>query len=199
MEDTITPDISIALYRYLCQNITGSEDYVKRIRFMNAVKDTMSTTQKIPTITSGSFGEGLEMRGSDLDIMCVRKDVEVYENVKPRFNPNISYLSMERDDVKPGFTQLRIDDRRSQNVLQSCKEHNVKLKFETRSGIGTLEKPYGTLASSTADKFEVLNQFSTSVFTHTDDLKDYDTNSESNNVLDNFNICQEDVLKKLNK
>ncbi|CAC5358720.1 unnamed protein product [Mytilus coruscus] len=31
------------------------------------------------------------------------------------------------------------------------------------------------------------------------DLKDYDTNSESNNFLDDINICQEDVLKKLNK
>ncbi|CAG2227683.1 unnamed protein product [Mytilus edulis] len=72
-------------------------------------------------------------------------------------------------------------------------------KLKTRSGIGTLEKPDGTLASSTADKVEVLNQFFTSVFTQTEDLKDYDTNSVSNNFLNDINICQEDVLKKLNK
>ncbi|CAC5390072.1 unnamed protein product [Mytilus coruscus] len=34
-------------------------------------------------------------------------------------------------------------------------------KLKTRSGIGTLEKPDGTLASSTSDKVEVLNQFFT--------------------------------------
>ena len=75
----------------------------------------------------------------------------------------------------------------------------VNSKLKTRSGIGTLEKPDGTLASSTADKVEVLNQFFTSVFTQTEDLKDYDTNSVSNNFLNDINICQEDVLKKLNK
>ncbi|VDI57994.1 Hypothetical predicted protein, partial [Mytilus galloprovincialis] len=62
-----------------------------------------------------------------------------------------------------------------------------------------LEKADGILASSTADKVEVLNKFFTSIFTQTEDLKDYDTNSESNIFLNDVDICQEDVLNKLNK
>lgn len=44
-------------------------------------------------VTSGSFWEGLNMRGSDIDIMFVRKK---------------SSLKMDTDDVKPGFTKLRL-------------------------------------------------------------------------------------------
>jgi hypothetical protein len=32
-------------------------------------------------ITSGSGGEGLDMRGSDIDIMYAFKDVNVYEDI----------------------------------------------------------------------------------------------------------------------
>ncbi|CAG2252693.1 unnamed protein product [Mytilus edulis] len=35
MADIITPNISQALYRYLCQNIVGTEKHVKTIRLMN--------------------------------------------------------------------------------------------------------------------------------------------------------------------
>ncbi|XP_052083053.1 uncharacterized protein LOC127720503 [Mytilus californianus] len=115
MADTITPTISLALYRYLCQHIVGTEDHVKRIRMMNAVKDRMDSTKNITFITSGSFGEGLQMRGSDLDVMYLDTRFEVFEDVKPRFNPNKIYFSMERDDVKPGYTQLRLEYITSQH------------------------------------------------------------------------------------
>ncbi|CAC5421957.1 PRPF3 [Mytilus coruscus] len=129
---TVTPNISIALYRYLCQHIVGSEDYVKQIRLMTPVGDNTSSNKEETIITSGSFGEGLHMRGSDLDVMFVSRTLEVYENIKPFFNPNITYFSMERDDVKPGYAQLKLDYygfRRG--VFKLCEEQNGNLYFSS--------------------------------------------------------------------
>ncbi|XP_052069215.1 uncharacterized protein LOC127708384 [Mytilus californianus] len=124
MADTFTPNLSIALYRYLCQNIVGSEDYVKRIRIMNAVRDDFESNKKVTIITSGSFGEGLELRGSDIDIMHVDHGFEVCEDMKPRVTPNRTLFSMVTDDVKPGFTQLKLEHCTFLDALNCCKEYN---------------------------------------------------------------------------
>ncbi|XP_071124020.1 uncharacterized protein [Mytilus edulis] len=118
--------MSIALYRYLCQHIVGSEDHVKQIRLMNAVRDNLHSDKKETIITSGSFGEGLDMRGSDLDIMTVSRTIEVYDNIKPFFSPSITYFSMKKEDVKPGFTQLKLNYSSQQSLLKQCEEQNGK-------------------------------------------------------------------------
>ncbi|CAC5422808.1 unnamed protein product [Mytilus coruscus] len=111
--------MSRKLYWYMCQNIVGTEDHVKQIRLLNAVKDNLSISKTMMSITSGSFGEGLQMRGSDLDIMMVYRTIEVYD-VKPSFNPNIAYLSMQTEGVKPGFTQLRLEYMTFRNLFDCC-------------------------------------------------------------------------------
>lgn len=55
----------------MCQNIVGTRDQVKQIRLMNAARDNLSIYNTTIGITSGSYGEGLDMRGSDFDIMFV--------------------------------------------------------------------------------------------------------------------------------
>lgn len=100
----------------MCQNIVGTEEHVRIIRMMNAVNDHIASSEAMTIITSGSFGEGLKMRGSDIDGMAVEKGIEVCEDIKVRFDPNISYFSIETDDVKPGFTQLRQDH----NISEQC-------------------------------------------------------------------------------
>ncbi|XP_071147375.1 uncharacterized protein [Mytilus edulis] len=131
MADTITPNISQALYRYLCQNIVGTEDHVKTIRLMNTVRDNFSSSKLFTCITSGSYGEGLEMQGSDLDIMQVIQYIKVYADKQPNFDPSITYLSMDTDDVKPGFTQLRLVYSRDLYSLKFCEEHNGKHYFSS--------------------------------------------------------------------
>ncbi|CAC5412434.1 unnamed protein product [Mytilus coruscus] len=112
---------------------------------MNAVRDDIASNKIMTVITSGSFGEGLEMRGSDLDMMFVLKAVEVYEDVIPRFNPNKTYFSMERDDVKTGFTQLKLEycTCTCQDAFKYCELHNgtyflsserIKQKYRTKEG-----------------------------------------------------------------
>ncbi|VDI58750.1 Hypothetical predicted protein [Mytilus galloprovincialis] len=131
LTDTINPNISIELYRYLCHNIVGSEDHVKRIRIRNAVWDNIESI-KDTIITSGSFGEGLEMRGSDLDMMFVLNDfIEVWEDKKSRFNPKMTYLFMESEDVKPGYTLLNLEYSICQEIINDWYEHNGKQYFSS--------------------------------------------------------------------
>ncbi|XP_071147331.1 uncharacterized protein [Mytilus edulis] len=137
-QDTITPNISLALYNYLCHNIVGTEEHVKTVRLMNTVRDNLSSNKSLTWITSGSYGEGLEMRGSDLDIMQVRKFIKVNADKQPDFDPSITYLSMDTDDVKPGFTQLRLEYSRSQYILKRCEEHNGKHYFSSALWKGNL-------------------------------------------------------------
>ncbi|CAC5424713.1 unnamed protein product [Mytilus coruscus] len=51
------------------------------------------------------------MRGSDLDIMMVDKEPEVH-NVKSSSHQNTRHLTMDTDEVKPGFTQLYSENKR---------------------------------------------------------------------------------------
>ncbi|CAC5414075.1 unnamed protein product [Mytilus coruscus] len=91
---------------------------------MNAVRDDFESHKKVTVITSGSFGEGLEMRGSDLDVMHVYHSFEVCEDMKPRVTQNRTLFSMVTDDVKPGFTQLKLEHCTLLSALNWCKEHN---------------------------------------------------------------------------
>ncbi|VDI30051.1 Hypothetical predicted protein [Mytilus galloprovincialis] len=91
---------------------------------MNAVRDSLTSNKIYTNITSGSFGEGLEMRGSDFDMMHVDKSIDVYDK-KPPFKPNITYLSMDTDDIKPCYSLLRLEHIGDQyDHFQICDELN---------------------------------------------------------------------------
>ncbi|XP_076086779.1 cyclic GMP-AMP synthase-like receptor 2 [Mytilus galloprovincialis] len=98
---------------------------------MNTVRDNLSRSESGTCITSGSYGEGLEMRGSDLDLMRVSKSIKVNDDEQPDFDPSKTYLSMDTDDVKPGFTLLRLEYSRDQYILKCCEEHNGKRYFSS--------------------------------------------------------------------
>ncbi|CAC5366528.1 unnamed protein product [Mytilus coruscus] len=104
----------------------GTEDHVKQIRLCNAVRDYLSNIENGIQITSGSFGEGLDMRGSDLDIMFVKRDIEVYD-VNPCLNQHTSYVLMDTDDVKPGFSLLRLEYSSNQTLFDKCVQFEGKL------------------------------------------------------------------------
>ncbi|XP_076071840.1 uncharacterized protein LOC143043408 [Mytilus galloprovincialis] len=138
----------------MCQNIVGTENHVKSIRLMNAVRDRMKSTKRDIVITSGSFGEGLDMSGSDLDLMFVTaKDIEVYENdedIKTDNNSSDVILSMETDDVKAGFAQLLVKHVKHTNPQNPCKY------FEELNG-----KHY--LSSALYKQYQLANTCSNSV------------------------------------
>lgn len=110
----------------MCQHIVGTEKYVETIRMMNAVRDDVSSENENICITSGSFGEGLEMRGIDIDIMYIDKSTEVHENItSPVYSPLKTYLSMVSQETKPGFTMLRLVKSNNPMIVSSCKKSKM--------------------------------------------------------------------------
>ncbi|VDI82898.1 Hypothetical predicted protein [Mytilus galloprovincialis] len=108
--------LSVNYYKYLCQKI-GSEEDVKVKRLAYIIQDIGTKFY----ITSGSKGEGLDLRGSDLDIMNVASEFKVYESDRNYreaiFHDNTVPLIMDTDNTPPCFTLLRflnnIDEQRT--------------------------------------------------------------------------------------
>ncbi|CAC5414208.1 unnamed protein product [Mytilus coruscus] len=121
MAEIPTQSDSLALYKYLCQNIVGTEEHVKTCRLMNTVRDNLQSDKQWTVITSGSFGEGIEMQGSDVDLVRVKKNIEVCENTNIHYNPAIIYFAMETNDTHPGYTQLRLVHSCYPTILQTCR------------------------------------------------------------------------------
>lgn len=107
---------------YLCEYIVGNEDYVKKIRIMNTVHDNLSNGEYNTIITSGSFGEGIQMPGSDIDLMHVLKEYDVFEEAKIQKNRNTAQFLMETEDTKPGFVRLRFLHSNDKSIFELCDE-----------------------------------------------------------------------------
>ncbi|XP_063418811.1 uncharacterized protein LOC134701600 [Mytilus trossulus] len=94
---------SLNFYKYLCQRI-GSEEDVRIRRLAFVIRDI---GRNDTFITSGSKGEGLNLNGSDLDLMIIDRCAQVYESeeevvIKGRGLPFMMYT----EDTPPCFTQL---------------------------------------------------------------------------------------------
>ena len=115
-------DVSVKLYKYMCDEVVGSEKVVNyRRQFFNVYDDVCNHCgdNDWHTISSGSKAEGLNLPGSDFDVMHVNKDIHVYErddilsiyhDLRTQFN-----LVLDFDNAMPGFTLLRIYDVREWN------------------------------------------------------------------------------------
>ncbi|XP_052078289.1 uncharacterized protein LOC127716216 [Mytilus californianus] len=102
-------DVSSSVYRHMCKYVVGTENHVKTIRLINTVCDNLSSDDIKVIITSGSFGEGLQMLGSDLDLMFVLKDIEVHDNRTPIvFSRSKTNFTMMTEGTKPGFVMLQL-------------------------------------------------------------------------------------------
>lgn len=114
--------VSLKLYILLNQNIVGSEKYVRTVRKILAIKDRLISAGENTWsyITSGSRGEGLDIGGSDLDIMFVDKFISVSETEPTYFRPEMSYFRAEPDNVKLGFVHLRLIHSNNANVFELC-------------------------------------------------------------------------------
>jgi tetratricopeptide (TPR) repeat protein len=85
--------------------------------------DNLFHNEVFSKITSGSSGEGLDMKGSDLDIMFVFKDVNVYEDINStRLKWAETCVAMEMDDTKLGFSRLRLLHCNNNFILGMCKQ-----------------------------------------------------------------------------
>ncbi|XP_063413733.1 uncharacterized protein LOC134696075 isoform X2 [Mytilus trossulus] len=90
---------------------------------MNNVRDNSEKDDNMTSITSGSFGEGLQLRGSDLDIMSVTNYIEVCEDIHHvhiDLNADKVYVIMEMKDTQPGFSKLRLLHTGMQSIFRFC-------------------------------------------------------------------------------
>jgi hypothetical protein len=68
----------------MCDEVVGSEKVVDyRRQFFNVLDDVYnhSGSNQWHYISSGSRAEGLNLPGSDYDVMHINKDINVYERV----------------------------------------------------------------------------------------------------------------------
>ncbi|VDI67916.1 Hypothetical predicted protein [Mytilus galloprovincialis] len=87
---------------------------------MDAFGDNLQRNKLMTKITSGSFGEGYVIRGSDLDVMSVLKRMEVCEDIHIYLNPNKTHFTMEMDDTQPVFNKLRLLQTYATNHFKDC-------------------------------------------------------------------------------
>ncbi|VDI76260.1 Hypothetical predicted protein [Mytilus galloprovincialis] len=96
------------LYEHLVETI-GTEIEIRTRQRLFIIKDMISNaypTQR-PQISSGSLSEGLNLPGSDIDIMFVVPECEVVQNARNIKHPiKHSTCVLETDVDHPGFTRL---------------------------------------------------------------------------------------------
>jgi len=73
----------------------------------------------------------------------------------------------------------------------------VNSKLKTRTGVGNLLKPDGTLTNTDEEKVNTLNDYFTSVFTRTAVLNEDPDVKEMDTFLDNIDVTVDEVLKNL--
>ncbi|XP_071138543.1 uncharacterized protein [Mytilus edulis] len=96
------------LYEHLVETI-GTEIEIRTRQRLFIIKDMINNaypTQR-PHISSGSLSEGLNLPGSDIDIMYVVHEFEVVQNARNIKHPiKHSICVLETDVDHPGFTRL---------------------------------------------------------------------------------------------
>ena len=112
---TVMDDVSVKLYKYMCDEIVGSEKVVNyRRQFFNLYDDVLNYGGDSDWyfISSGSKAEGLDLPGSDFDMMLINKNIHVYEHDDILSNYHDlrtkPHLVLDFDNAMPGFTLLRI-------------------------------------------------------------------------------------------
>ena len=115
-------DVSVKLYKYMCDEVIGSEKVVNyRRHFFNVHDDVFNhcNDDQWHIISSGSKAEGLDLPGSDFDLMLVNKNIHVYEfdDILSNYHDLRTQLNLvlDFDKAMPGFTLLRIYDVREWN------------------------------------------------------------------------------------
>ncbi|CAG2197476.1 unnamed protein product [Mytilus edulis] len=100
---------------------------------MNTVRDNLIINDELVPITGGSFGEGLDLRGGDIDIIHAHRLIDVSEHRKFPFDDRRTYLKMETETIQAGYTMLHCISTHNNNALQCCTKINGKDYFSNVS------------------------------------------------------------------
>lgn len=92
-------------YDYLCTKI-GNIKEVKGRRLAFTAVDTSSAKNR--QFSSGSKSEGLNLKGSDIDLMLIDNNFKVYESEREAVQEQEVVLYMDTTDTRPSFTHLHL-------------------------------------------------------------------------------------------
>ncbi|XP_063405850.1 uncharacterized protein LOC134689814 [Mytilus trossulus] len=116
---------SLHFYKYLNQKI-GSVEVVRARRLSFIFSDLACSEKETYIMTIGSRGEGLDVKGSDLDLMYISSLFVVYEPGKNDVKDQRLQFFMDIEDTSPCFTHLRLNtmfDNLSYFVQQMIQQH----------------------------------------------------------------------------
>ncbi|CAC5372331.1 unnamed protein product [Mytilus coruscus] len=97
-----TGESLLDFYEYLYQKI-GSEEVVRTRRLTSVIRDIWSRNE---IITSGSKGERLNLKGSDVDIMAIDHQFKVNPSEREFIECRKFTLIMNTEETQPCFSQL---------------------------------------------------------------------------------------------
>ncbi|VDH96119.1 Hypothetical predicted protein [Mytilus galloprovincialis] len=93
---------SLTFYKYLCQKI-GSEEIVRIRRLAFTISDL---GEELKLITSGSQGEGLNIKGSDIDVMMIHPYLKVFQSEQEVNKGRHIPFIMNNEESPPCFAKL---------------------------------------------------------------------------------------------
>ncbi|CAC5414301.1 unnamed protein product [Mytilus coruscus] len=157
---------SLIFYKFLCEKI-GSEVVVRTRRIHSIISDIGAAEQK--RITSGSNGEGLNFKSSDIDFMFLDPAFKVYESERNVVHQDLSIpFIMDIEDTQPCFTRLRLFNdefysfiEKNASVLLKNGRQNLlsselyKLYHLKRCCFAPIFKIHGPCLSDRDDRFDL--------------------------------------------
>lgn len=106
---------------------------MKTIRLMNTIRDHLHSNKKFTIITSGRFGESLDMRGSNVDQINFILCIEVTEDANINAIAGKIYFIMASEYLPPVFTKLRLLHSNDQGIFENCDEFRHVYYFSNAS------------------------------------------------------------------
>lgn len=110
--------MSLRLYKYLCDEIVGSENIVRYKRLYCKLHDDILIYYDSEIISSGSKAEGVDLPGSDIDMMLLLKTWEAHEADNKK-----EVIIFDTENALPGFTLLKVADDVSFICLPTITDH----------------------------------------------------------------------------
>ncbi|XP_071134939.1 uncharacterized protein [Mytilus edulis] len=116
-------------------NTIGTETEIRTRQRIFKIKDNIENMidPDISCVTSGSLAEGLDLQGSDLDLMQIIKIIDVIEHERDsKYEYERTTLITETDTGYPGFVKLRLIAQKGQESLylkSDCFETTSKGRY----------------------------------------------------------------------
>lgn len=133
-------DLNQKLYERLL-DVVGTEDDIRSRQDMFKYMDIVNgfgDSDSI-SISAGSLSEGIDLKGSDEDIMLVLKNIDVVPVEDNQHKEGIVNVNMQLDTVRHGYASLFLSEEEEQFVNNSqnterSEVRNIKCSIQTASG-----------------------------------------------------------------